>query len=101
MVIDNFDRELKRYKEFYDKLREFALHILALHNNGDKILESVKHNKYLYLNRIKYYEDIKTIIIWFQYNYENKFELSNVWINVDQFKEWYLTNYGNGNTKQD
>ena len=101
MVIDNFDRELKQYKEFHDKLREFALHALTLHNNGDKILECIKHNKYLYFDHIKYDEDVKVIIIWFKYNYEDKFESSNVWIDINQFKEWYLTNYGNGTTKQD
>ena len=99
MVIDNFDRELKQYKEFYDKLREFALHILNLHNNGDKILECIKHNKYLYFDHVKYDEDVKVIIIWFQYNYEDKFESSNVWIDINKFKEWYLTNYGSGTTK--
>lgn len=95
MVVDNFDRELKQYKEFYDKLQKFALHILNLHNNGDKILEDIKHSKYLYFDHVKYYEDNKVIIIRFQYNYEDKFESSNVWINIDQFREWYLTNYGN------
>lgn len=101
MVIDNFDRELKQYREFHVKLQTFAIHILSLHNSGNKILEQIKHNRYLYFNHVKYYEDIKTIVIWFKYQTENKFELSNVWINVDQFKEWYLTNYGNGTTKQD
>lgn len=99
MIIDNFDRELKQYREFHVKLEKFAIHTLSLHNSGDKILESVKHNNYLYFNHVKYYEDIKVIIIWFQYQFKDRFEASNVWINIEQFKEWYLTNYDNGITK--
>lgn len=98
MVIDNFDRELKQYKEFYDKLREFALHTLAVHNNGDKYLECINNNKYLYFDHVKYCEDNRVIIIWFQYQSEDKFESSNVWINIDKFKKWYL-NYDNKITK--
>lgn len=101
MVIDNFDRELKQYKEFYDKLKEFAIHILSLHNSGDKILESIKHDKYLYFNHVKYYEHEKVLIIWFNYKYNHNTESSNVWIDIDKFKEWYLNKYGNGTTKQD
>lgn len=99
MVIDNFDRELKQYKEFYDKLREFAIHVLSLHNARIKRLESINHDKYLYFDHVKYCEDNKVIMIWFQYQYKNNFESSNVWININQFKEWYL-NYDNGTPKQ-
>lgn len=99
MIIDNFDRELKQYKEFYDKLREFAISTLTLHNSGDKLLECIKHNKYLYFNHIKYDEDLKVIIIWFDYKYNDITETSNIWININEFKEWYLNKYGNGITK--
>ena len=68
MVIDNFDRELKQYKEFYDKLRKFAIHVLTLHNNGYRTLECINHNKYLYFDHLKYCnDDFEVIIIWFRY----------------------------------